>query len=464
VPLREKIALGCGFVTSQGSDVVIHVLANPVYNVTLGMSPALIGVLFFLQRIWNLAVDPVAGSLSDNVRSRFCRRRPLLALAVVPLAVCFAGLFLVPPQLGGRSLFLYLLGASLLFYTARSFYAIPLLALQAEATGDYHGRTRLAGFTQIFFFVFAIAPNWLFAWIQGPMFANPLAGVRCAGLVFGAVFLLAGLVPVFFAREPLYTVLASRPPRASPREYLRTILANRPFLRVLGAQCCTTLGYNLVGVLGLYLTFYRVYAGDIPKAAVMQSWAGTAYQLAAIASIPLYRRLSVACGKKATLQVSAAVIMAGCGARMVLFQPAHPWLIVLIWAASGAGTTGVSVLCLSMLADVIDDEELRTGARREGLYASALSLCDRLGFSLGALASGFILVGIGFDVRLGGHQPEKTLQLMTLLYAVAPFAGALGAALIIHRYPFSEVRGAATTAQLQERRRILARNRLGKAS
>jgi Na+/melibiose symporter-like transporter len=53
---------------------------------------------------------------------------------------------------------------------------------------------------------------------------------------------------------------------------------------------------------------------------------------------------------------------------------------------------------------------------------------------------------------------------MNLLYAVAPFAGALGAALIIHRYPFSEVRGAATTAQLQERRRILARNRLGKAS
>jgi GPH family glycoside/pentoside/hexuronide:cation symporter len=454
VPLREKVALGCGFVTSQGSDNVIHVLANPIYNVTLGMSPALIGVLLFFQRIWNMTVDPVAGHVSDNFRSRFCRRRPLLAMAVVPLAVFFASLFLVPAGFGGRALFIYLLAASLLFYTARSFYAIPLLGLQAEATSDYHGRTRLAGLTQIFFFAFAIIPNWLFAWIQGPLVAGPRAGIRDVGLALGVLFLLAGLVPVFFARERLYAPLVSRQEGASLRQNLRTIAANRPFLLILGAQCLTTLGYNMVGVLGLYITFYYVYPGDIPNAAVMQSWAGTAYQIAAIASIPLYRRLSVAIGKKGTLQVSAGVLMIGCIARMVLFQPSHPWLVVLIWAASGAGTTGISVLCLSMLADAIDNEELRTGARREGVYASALSLCDKLGYSLGGLLSGFILVAIGFNVRLGGSQPAETLHLMRLLYAIVPFAGALAAALVIHRYPISEVRASEIAEQLEARRRF----------
>jgi GPH family glycoside/pentoside/hexuronide:cation symporter len=454
--LREKIALGCGFVASQGSDNIIHVLANPVYNVTMGLSPALIGVLLFIQRVWSLVADPIAGQFSDNFRSRFGRRRPLLGMAAVPLALFFAGLWLLPSHAAGRSLFLYLLAVSLLFYTARSFYSIPLLALQAEATGDHHERTRLTGFTQIFYFVFAIVPNWLFAWIQGPVVAEPLAGVRCVGFAFGALFLAAGLVPVFLARERLYGPIASRQGRESLRRNLRTVVANRPFLLILGAQCATSFGYNVVGVLGLYITFYYVYGGDIPRAAVMQSWAGTAFQVAAIVSIPLYRRLSAAIGKKGTLQVAAAVLMAGGVARMTLFQPGHPWLIVLIWAASGAGTAGVSILCLSMLADAIDCEELRTGARREGVYASALSLCDKLGYSVGGLLSGFILVGIGFDVHLGGRQQAETLFLMRSLYAALPFAGALAAALIIHRYPLSQGRADAIADELKASRRLRA--------
>jgi len=453
VPLREKIALGCGFVTSQGSHNVVHVLASPVYNVTLGMNPALISVLFFVQRIWDMMVDPLAGQVSDNFRSRFGRRRPLLGIAIVPLSVFFAGLWLLPRNVGSFSLFLYVLVVSLLFYAARSFYAIPLLGLQAEATQDYHGRTRLTGFTQIFFFVFAIAPSWLFAWVQGPMFAEPVAGVHCVGYVLGALFLLTGLVPVFLTRERLYGQVARYQERAPLWQTLRMVAANRPFVRILGMQCMASFGYNVVGVFGMYATFYYVYAGDIRSASIMQGWAGTAYQVAAIGSIFLFRRISLAKGKKWTLQFSAGILMLGSAAKMFLFQPHHPWLLVLVWVANGAGTTGITVLGLSMMADAVDYEELQTGARREGAYASALSFCDKIGYSLGALLSGFILVGIGFDVRLGGGQSAQTLYLIRLLYAVLPFAGALGAALLIHRYPLSEDRVGEIKDALQARRR-----------
>ena len=452
VPLREKTALGLGFVTSLGSQNVIHVTANSIFNVTMGMSPALISVVLFVQRVWDAVLDPLVGQFSDNFRSRFGRRRPLLAAALVPLAVFFAAIWLLPRGLGERGLFAYVLVWSLLFYTARSFYAVPLFGLQVEATPDYHERTRLTGFTQILFFAFAIIPNWLFAWIQGPQFPDPLTGVHRMGLMLGGFFLLTGLAPVFLGRERYYSQVASRPARARFRDNLRTALRNRPFALILAMQGVASFGYNIVGSLGTYTLYYYVYGGDIRRGSVMLGWTGTAFQLGSIASVFLYRRLSRRWGKRRALLTALGILMVGSAAKWYLFQPAHPWLQILVWLANGAGTTGIAVLTLSMLADAADYEEWQSGDRREGLYASMLSFSDKAGYSLGALISGFILVGTGFEVRLGGAQSAQTLLMMRVLYAVFPFVGALAAALIIRRYPLSEERAYEIKAELERRR------------
>ncbi|HEY3755382.1 MAG TPA: MFS transporter [Opitutaceae bacterium] len=450
---RTKLAIGLGYVASSGSHNVVHVLAHCVYNVTLGVSPGLVGVLLCVQRIWDAALDPVAGHVSDNVRSPLGRRRPLMALAIVPLSLSFAALWLFPAGASHRTLFLYLLTASLLFCTARSFYGIPLLGLQAEAADGYHERTRISGFTQIAGAAFAFLPNWLFAFAQSPIFHGVIPGVRTMALALAALFLIAGLAPILLARESFDAKSARAQPRLRLKDSLRLVLGNRPLARILGMQLAASFGYNVVGVLGLYATFYYVYRGDIRHAAVMQGWAGTAFQFAAIGSVLAYRRLSERIGKRATLQIALGVLMAGSAAKFILFQPAHPWLIVFIWAANGAGITGVTTLALSMLADTVDLGELQSGARLEGAYVSIYCLSDKVGYAAGALLSGFILSGIGFDVRLGGAQADETLWLIRLLYAVVPLAGALAAAIVIHGYRLTERDANETRQRLQ-----LARN------
>ena len=154
VPLREKVALGLGFVTSMGSVDVIHVITSSVYNVMLGMSPVLVSVLLFIQRVWGALLDPVAGQFSDNFRSRFGRRRPLMALAVIPVALFFALIwFHAPRREQDVPLFGYVLIVSLLFlHGASRFTPSPLYGLHRSrrAPADYHERTALTGFTQNF--------------------------------------------------------------------------------------------------------------------------------------------------------------------------------------------------------------------------------------------------------------------------------------------------------------------------
>src|SRR3954470_15997064 len=120
VPVREKIGLGMGRLVYEGSHGTLHVLVNPIYNMTFGFNPALISTIVFIQRIWDAMLDPIVGSFSDNFRSRWGRRRPLIAIATLPLAALFAALWFFPRDASSQTLFWYLLLVSLAFYSAHS--------------------------------------------------------------------------------------------------------------------------------------------------------------------------------------------------------------------------------------------------------------------------------------------------------------------------------------------------------
>ena len=62
----------------------------------LGISPAIMGLIFLISRVWDAISDPVAGTLSDRTRSRLGRRRPWLLAGALPVGIIFA-LMWAPP-------------------------------------------------------------------------------------------------------------------------------------------------------------------------------------------------------------------------------------------------------------------------------------------------------------------------------------------------------------------------------
>jgi GPH family glycoside/pentoside/hexuronide:cation symporter len=73
----EKFAWGAGGMTESLQNS-IWALSFPIYSIALGVSPALIGLAKALPRVVDAFTDPIMGNISDNARTRFGRRRPVV--------------------------------------------------------------------------------------------------------------------------------------------------------------------------------------------------------------------------------------------------------------------------------------------------------------------------------------------------------------------------------------------------
>ena len=456
VTARTKVGLGFGLVASQGPHNAVHTLSHQVLNMSLGMNPALITILSFSQRLWNAVLDPVFGRYSDNLRTRFGRRRPLMLFAAFPLAACFAVLWAFPRDLHGAGLFGYLLVASLCLYTAISAYSVALGGLQLAAAADYHERTRVVGFMQLCFLAFTVAIQWIFPAAES--FGNPVSGLRWITLGLAVAFFGAALTPVFLVRERLYEQVAGTRPKLRLAGALLAARANPTFLRLITAQSITSLGFFLVSPLGAYINYYYLFPGDLRGGSVMQAWMGTTFQLTAFLAIFAFRRLSIRWGKLRTFQLALSLHVASTAFKLFAYQPDHPWFQIIIYIANGAAFAGTELLTASMLADIIDFAEWDSGTRSESVYWSLASFCDKTCGAVGILLSGFVLVWIGFRTGTGSgtHQSETTLRVMRYCYAGFPGACAIAAILIIRPFAITESSANQMKTLLERRRRLEA--------
>jgi GPH family glycoside/pentoside/hexuronide:cation symporter len=355
----------------------------------------------------------------------------------IPLALSFVGLWFFPRYSSERYLLTYLVVASLIFYLADACYSVPMNALILEATGDYHERTRVNVFTQAIVFIASIAVQWAFPFTQLKIFSGTLDGVRCFAIIFGLLIASMALIPCFINREPLYNNIQLQPINSFSQSIKATI-RNRPFIILIAIRSIYTFSYNIVGALGLYLNYYYVFGGDVKHAAIMQGWNGTIFQISAIASLLFYRNFAIRYGKGRAMACAGGILALGSIGKLFLYVPGRPWLQIFIYIANGAAGAGSVTMANAALADIADYGELATGARQEGAYIAVLGWFDRIGNSMGSLISGFFLVWVGFNAKLGGHQSLGTLRLMQFAYFFVPFLGAAVIVWLSIIYPLNE--------------------------
>ncbi len=453
VTFREQIGLGFGRAVADGTQGTLHVLISPIYNMTMGLNPAVISSIVFIQRLWNAMLDPFFGQYSDNFRSKWGRRRPLVLVGAIPLAVLFAALWWFPRGASTGYLQWNLLLVSLGFYVALSLFSMPLSGLIIEATDDYHERTRIAGVTLAFGFAAQVGSQWIFPLTQ--TFSDSVNGVRWVGAGCAVVFLVAGVVPVLLCRERLYAKLTVKQARVPFWASLRAVRDNRSFMALLLARCAFTLGYNIVGNYPVYMNTYIVFGGRVQKASVATAITGSSFHIASIlTSLYMYPRIERRIGKKRTLCLACCILILESAVKYFFYIPGHPWLPVGVTVLNGISCAGVSLMTIAMLGDIADFDEYKTKLRREGLFVSLLSWFDKVGNSFGSLLTGFILVWIGFDAKFGAQSP-RTLLLMKFTYMFFPALGALFALYFTHRYQLTQDQVYEIKDELSRRRAAL---------
>ena len=106
----------------------------------------------------------------------------------------------------------------------------------------------------------------------------------------------------------------------------------------------------------------------------------------------------------------------------------------------------------SMVADVVDADELNTYERREGMYGSIFWWVVKLGMAAALAGGGFLLNATGFDVALEGAQTERAIFLMRLCDAGIPMVTSVIAIWAVARFPITEERAHEVRLELERRR------------
>lgn len=450
IPFLEKFGFAVGTLSAGGVSVTAYGLLNFIYNMTLGLSPALISTVVFIQNVATSILDPLLGQYSDNFRSRWGRRRPLMVLAAVPLVISFAAIYLFPRGLKEHGLFLWLLITLPVASLMISVYNCAFNALTIEATRDYHERIRLGTVVTLTAIAFGLLVQWIFPFIQRPIFTDPIQGLRCVVIVASLFFLCAAFVPVLLCPEKQYAALAGKLSKSALLPNLLEARKNRPFLIILSIKFFAFFCYNIVGALGMYMNTYYIYGGDVKKAAATYGFLGSSYILAAFASLFVYPHIARMWGKKRTLQLAGCVLVVGCLCKLVVYQPKYPWLQLIVLMANGVAVQGMNFIVVTMVGDIVDYDELLFGKRREALYSSLIGWFEKAGSSLGTLLCGFLLVCIGFNAKTGA-QGHHTLELMKYFYFLFPFVGAIFSIVAVSRYELTESRAYEIRDALKQR-------------
>jgi GPH family glycoside/pentoside/hexuronide:cation symporter len=467
IPFAHKLAYGMGALINNLLAAAIGGMTI-ILNLGLGMNPALVGLLGAIPRFVDAVIDPLMGYVSDKTTSRWGRRRPYIFGGAIASGVLFIALWQLPAARTESFYFWWFLVGSVLFYVAYTVFAAPWVALGYELTPDYHERTRLMGVQNFIGQIAYLISPW-FLWIMNrtAWFATPTEGAAGLAIAIGVTAMTIGIIPAVVLRERYAAVVT--PPPSSPavpdslsmvmRRHLTEFtsgfaitLRSRPFLVLCAVTFLVFNGFITVSAFQSYVIIYYVFGGDQSLGAQYAGYAGTLGAVSSFAAIWLVTWLGTRMGKHRALMTSTAISVVGYVLKWVCFDPAHPWLLLVPAPLMAFGLGGLFTLMPSMIADVVDVDELETYERREGMYSSIYWWVVKLGMAAALAVGGYLLNATGFDVARGGAQGTSTIFLLRLADILVPAATSVLAVLALWRYPITEARASSVRRELDARR------------
>lgn len=455
VTWRERIAYGVGG-TAMGFGVMgLKVLAIPVYQMTLKVDPALLGLMLAIPRFWDAFTDPLMGHLSDRTRSRFGRRRPYIMAGSLLTGLTFALVWMVPVQWEQSWQLGWFLATSLLFYTCFTMWSIPYQSLGYELTPNYHERTAVMGVQNIFAKMASFTIDWIFPLAQLAIFVSVMQGVRTmTAVVSVVVFMGLGLLPGLFVRER-FTEKANAVIVRKPAGFwigCANTLRNRGMLVLMMLVSLGLMASMFTSGLDFYLLVYYVCGGDIVQGSMWKGILSSSFAAVGLAAVWGVAWLSKHYDKRNALVIIYLMVAVGGIAKWFLFREGMPWLIVFIPVLCGPIFTANGMIAQSMIADICDEDEWRHGERREGLFGAMHGWVGKTAAALAIFGAGVVLNLVGFDAARGAAQdPEALLRIRYILVAATTLP-ALLAIYMLRFYPLNEARMAKIRAELEVRR------------
>lgn len=422
-----KLTYGLGSVAFGVSGAVLSAAVLQLYfNQVIGLPAVWVGFAIMVSLIADVIIDPLIGHWSDNLRSRWGRRHPFMYASAIPVAAFFYFLWHAPKGLDGTPLLLFAVTMLIAVRVSVASYEIPSTALAPELAPDYDKRTSLIA-VRWFFGIGAIAviSIILYTVYLRQDAANPLGVLnRDRYAQFGTMAAIVMFVCILVSSAATHSripYLHKAPVRKLTilqtfRE-IRSVFANPALISLMASG---VLGGAGLGITAALQNYFYLHLWGLKSQMIGPLAAGGL--LASVVGVFLAPFLSRRFGKKrAMIGLLGLSVFAGLlpiSGRLLGIMPPNGTRLLYgllfgdVVLTSTMGLIGL-VIVASMVADVVEDQQVRTGIRSEGVLFAANGLVPKFTLGLGAFIAGALISLVGFPVHAmpGSVDPHIVRQL-----------------------------------------------------
>jgi len=427
VDLSTKLYYGFGAVANGAKSNGFNYLLLFYYSQVIGLRADLVSLGILIALVFDAISDPLVGYISDNTHSKLGRRHPYMYAAGIPVALAYYFLW-SPPAWDETGLFLYFVCMAVLIRTLITFYEIPATALVAELTDDYDQRTEMMSFR--FFFgwwggLTMAVMNYLVFLPEEKGGLEYVQGWSDYGLTASIVIFVSIYVSAIGTHK--HIPYLRKPPTSTPFSFTKTkkemkeTLSNRSFFALFVSALLQAVAAGVSTSLSIYFSrhFWELTTTQI-------GYMNLPYFFSAFIALMLAPKVSRWLGKKkggmTILGLAFAMAPMPFILRVFGLFPENG-TDTLFWTLVVFNTVEVTLIIMSssliaaMIADVVEDSEVKTGRRSEGIFFAANSFAQKAVNGLGVVVAGQILAIIQFPTKAKpGQVPEATLFDLAYIY------------------------------------------------
>ncbi len=427
VSVKEKIAYGLGDTASNIVFQTVMLFLSFFYTDIFGISPAVVGTLFLVVRIFDAVTDPLMGAMTDRTETKYGKFRPYLLWLALPFGVISVMAF-TTPDFGEQGKVAYAFATYALLMIAYTAINIPYSALGGVITGDPKERVSV----QSYRFVFGMLGGLIVTACTLPLVEWFGAGDKAKGYqltiaAMSAVGVLMFLVCFAGTKERV----AAPKQDSTFKQDIASLWKNDQWRILSSVAFFVLIGMVMRNTLAIYYVKYFLLREDLITAFITLGMIGNIIGCAVAPSV--VKRMCKIKVYTGVLSI-AAVICVG----SYWIQSDQLVLAFVVYFIGNVFLQMGTPLLWAKIADTVDYGQFKTGIRITGMTYSSVVFFIKLGLAVGGAIVGWLLAYYGYEADT--TQSAEAVHGILLSFTIFPAVAFIIVSWVMSRYKLDDNR------------------------